>query len=54
MLNRNSEVSKCIEIFVWMMWRENFILLRELHENTVEKNIAGLLSNTRIMKLSKS
>jgi len=54
MLNRSSTVSKCIEIFVWMMWLENFILLRKLNENVVEKNLAGLLLNTRIIKLSKS
>jgi|GEM_PF-5558102 len=33
---------------------ENFMLLRKAYENAVEKNIAGLLLNTRIMKLSKS
>jgi len=53
MLNRRFIVSKGIEIFVWMMWLGNFILLRQAGENTLEKNLAGLLLNTRIMKLSK-
>ncbi|OUS21370.1 hypothetical protein A9Q93_01105 [Nonlabens dokdonensis] len=33
MFNLSSTVSKCIEIFVWMMWQENFILLWKVNEN---------------------
>ena len=53
MFNWSSTVSKCIEIFVWMMWQGNFILLRKPNENVVEKSLAGLLSYTRILNESK-
>ncbi len=42
-------LSKCIKFYAWTMRWKNFILLRLVSENCLEKNLADILSNTRIL-----